>query len=89
MAWHLLAGMVPGSPSTGNGLGVWTCAVAGCRRLPVDWRAGPRWRGLDGQGRLLASQRGEARRRLLDPLREHAAAGGTLHPAAADLTEPY
>jgi hypothetical protein len=26
--------------------------------LPVDWRVGVRWRGLDGQGELLAGQRG-------------------------------
>jgi len=26
--------------------------------LPVDWRVGVRWRGLDGQGELMAGQRG-------------------------------
>jgi hypothetical protein len=56
MASH--ASVVPGSPSTGNGPGVWTCAVAGCRTLPVDRRVGLRWRGLGGQGELLAGQRG-------------------------------
>jgi hypothetical protein len=58
MTWHLFASVVPGSPSTGNGLGGWTCAVLGCRTLPVDWRVGVRWRGLDGLGELLAGQRG-------------------------------
>jgi hypothetical protein len=52
------AGVVPGSPSTGNGLGGRTCAVVECRTLPVDWRVGLRRRGLDGQGELLAGQRG-------------------------------
>jgi hypothetical protein len=58
--WQLpgFAGVVPGSPSTGNGLGRRTCAVAGYGTLPVDWRVGVRRRGLDGRGELPAGQRG-------------------------------
>jgi hypothetical protein len=52
------ASVVPGGPSTGNGLDGRTCAAAGCRTLPVDRRVGVRRLGLDGQGELLASQRG-------------------------------
>jgi hypothetical protein len=58
LRWRYAAGVVPGGPSTGNGFGVWVCAVAGCRTLPVDCRLGLRRRGLDGQGELLAGQRG-------------------------------
>jgi hypothetical protein len=58
MSWQLLAGVVPGRPSTVNGFSVRTCAVAGYRTLPVDGRVGVRRRGLDGRGELLASQRG-------------------------------
>jgi hypothetical protein len=67
------AGVVPGSPSTGNGSGGRTCAVAGCRTLPVDWRAGVCWRGLDGRRELLAGQRGgRLAASPLDPLRSTA-----------------
>jgi hypothetical protein len=52
------AGAIPGSLSTGNGFGGRTCTSAGCWTLPVDWRVGLRRRDLDGQGELLAGQRG-------------------------------